>query len=45
MSDINIDNTLDIKPLTNLSDIYNKKLLDEIHINFTQEEEITFINN
>ena len=45
MSGVNIDNTLDIKPLTKITDIYNKKLLNEIHINFTQEEEKTFINN
>lgn len=45
MSDVNIDNIIHVKPLTKLSDIHNKKLLNEIHVNFTQEEEKTFINN
>jgi len=45
MSGVNIHNIIDIKPLTKLSDIYNKKLLNEIIVNFTQEEEIIFINN
>ena len=45
MSHVNIDNIIHVKPLTKLSDIHNKKLLNEIHVNFTQEEEKTFIKN